>query len=538
MDTMRPAAHLSLSSVPDQVPSTARSPDSPFRVTTAAATPAGTFAEYERYDGLGLADLVRRGEVSPRELVQAAIERIEARNPAVNAVVHRMYDEALAVAAGPIGDGPFVGVPFLLKDLVSWYAGAPVTSGSRILSKFIAPHDTEIVRRYRRSGVIVLGKTNTPEFGLTPFTEPALFGPTRNPWDLSRTPGGSSGGSAAAVASGMVPMAGGGDGGGSIRIPASCCGLFGLKPTRGRNPTGPIEGELWDGAVQEHVLTRSVRDSAAMLDAIAGEEPGAPYMTPPPERPFLDEVGADPGRLRIAFTDRPLLADVMHDDCRVALRDTVALLESLGHTLVEASPPIDRDEFLHAFLLMVCGQADADLGDAEAMTGQRASPSNVEVLTWALALLGRSYSAAAMARARRVLERATRAMGRWFAGYEVDVLLTPTLTTPPFEIGALQPPAHEMAAMRALGQLRAGGVMKLAGALDKAAKRVFDWIACPPLFNITGQPAMSIPLAWNAQGLPIGMHFAGRFGDEAMLFRLAAQLEAARPWMDRRPTIR
>ncbi|HEX6054044.1 MAG TPA: amidase [Gemmatimonadaceae bacterium] len=504
-------------------------------MTTAAASATGTFAEYERYDGLGLAELVRRGEVSPRELVEAAIERIEARNPAINAVVHRMYDEALATAAGPVGDGPFAGVPFLLKDLVSWYAGTPVTSGSRILSRFIAPHDTEIVRRYRRSGVIVLGKTNTPEFGLTPFTEPALFGPTRNPWDLSRTPGGSSGGSAAAVASGMVPIAGGGDGGGSIRIPASCCGLFGLKPTRGRNPTGPVEGELWDGAVQEHVLTRSVRDSAAMLDAIAGEEAGAPYMTPLPERPFLAEVGADPGHLRIAFTDRPLLADVMHDDCRAALADTVALLESLGHTLVEASPPIDRDEFLHAFLLMVCGQADADLGDAEAMTGHRASPSNVEISTWALALLGRSYSAAAMARARRVLERATRAVGRWFADHEVDVLLTPTLTTPPFEIGALQPPAHEMAAMRALGRLRAGGVMKLAGALDKAAKRVFDWIACPPVFNITGQPAMSVPLAWNAAGLPIGMHFAGRFADEATLFRLASQLEAARPWMDRRP---
>ena len=504
-------------------------------MTTTAPAPTATFAEYEQFDGLGLADLVRRREISPAELVRSAIERIEARNPALNAVIHRMYDEALATAAGPTGEGPFAGVPFLLKDLVSWYAGAPVRSGSRILDGFIAPHDTEIVRRYRRAGVIVLGKTNTPEFGLTPFTEPALFGPTRNPWDTSRTPGGSSGGSAAAVASGMVPMAGGGDGGGSIRIPASCCGLFGLKPTRGRNPTGPIEGELWDGAVVEHVLTRSVRDSAAMLDAIAGEEPGAPYMTSAPARPFLQEVGTDPGRLRIAFTDRPLLADTMHDDCRTGLRDTVSLLESLGHTLVEASPPVDRDEFLHAFLLMVCGQADADLGDAEAMTGRRASPNNVEITTWALALLGRSYSAAAMARARRVLERTTRAVGRWFDGYEVDVLVTPTLTTPPFEIGALQPPAPEIAAMRALGRLHAGGVMRLAGALDKAAKRVFDWIACPPLFNITGQPAMSVPLTWNAAGLPIGLHFAGRFGDEATLFRLAGQLEATRPWFARTP---
>jgi len=504
-------------------------------MTTAAAAPSGTFAEYDQYDALGLAELVRRREVAPRELVLTAIERIDRLNPRLNAVIHRMYDEALTTVARSVGDGPFAGVPFLLKDLLSWYAGAPTRSGSRILDGFVAPYDSEIVRRYRRAGLVVLGKTNTPEFGLTPFTEPALFGPTRNPWDPSRTSGGSSGGSAAAVASGMVPMAGGGDGGGSIRIPASCCGLFGLKPTRGRTPSGPVEGTLWDGAAIEHVLTRSVRDSAAMLDALCGDEPGSPYITPPPARPFLAEVGADPGRLRIAFTDKPLLADETHEDCRAALRETVALLESLGHTLVEASPPLDRDEFVRAFLLMVCAQADADLTDAEAATGLRASPANVEITTWGLALLGRSYSAGTMAHARRQLERTGRAVGRWFDGYEFDVLLTPTLTAPPFAIGALQPPAHEMAALHMLGRLRAGNVLRLGGALEKAAKRVFDWIANPPVFNVTGQPAMSVPLAWNSGGLPIGMQFAGRFGDEATLFRLAAQLEAAKPWFDRRP---
>jgi amidase len=391
------------------------------------------------------------------------------------------------------------------------------------------------VRRYKRAGVIIVGKTNTPEFGLTPFTEPELFGPTRNPWDLTRTAGGSSGGSAAAVASGMVPLAGGGDGGGSIRIPASCCGVFGLKPTRGRTPTGPIEGELWQGAVAEHVLTRSVRDSAAMLDAICGDEAGSPYAAPAPARPFLEEVGESPGGLRIAFTDRPLLGDRMDDDCKAALRETVSLLESLGHTLVEASPPIDREEFLQSFVLMVCAEAHADLEDAEAATGLKASMANVEVATWALALLGRSYSAGAMAHARRQLERIARAVGRWYDGYEIDALLTPTLTTPPFVIGALQPPAHELAAMKVLGRLHAGGVMKMAGALEKAAARVFEWIACPPVFNVTGQPAMSVPLAWNAAGLPIGMHFAARFGDEATLFRLAGQLEQARPWFAKRP---
>ena len=502
-----------------------------------APTSSSTFAEYDQYDGLGLAELVKRGDVSPRELALTAIERVDALNPTLNAVIDTLYDDALATAnAGP-GNGPFAGVPFLIKDLLSWYAGEPVRSGSRLLENFIAPHDSELVRRYKRAGVVILGKTNTPEFGLTPFTEPELFGPTRNPWDPTRTSGGSSGGSAAAVASGMVPLAGGGDGGGSIRIPASCCGIFGLKPTRGRTPTGPIEGELWEGAAIEHVLTRSVRDSAAMLDAVSAPEAGAPYGIAPPERPFLEEVTRDPGRLRIAFTDRPLLGDHMDPDCKAGLHEAVKLLESMGHTLVEASPPIERDEFLHAFLLMVCSQTAADLVDAERVTGVRASPANVEIATWSLALLGRSYTAGEMAHARRVLQRAGRAVGRWFAGYEFDVLVTPTLTTPPFVTGALQPPPHEMVGMKALGALRAGNVLRLAGALDKAAKRVFDWIACPPVFNVSGQPAMSVPLAWNAAGLPIGIHFAGQFGDEATLFRLAGQLESARPWFSRRPPV-
>ena len=504
-------------------------------MTSTAPASSSTFAEYDRYDGLGLAELVKRRDVSPRELVTTAIERIATLNPKLNAVIHTLYDDALAAADAPLGDGPFAGVPFLIKDLLSWYSGAPIRSGSRILEGFVAPHDSEIVRRYRRSGVIILGKTNTPEFGLTPFTEPELFGPTRNPWDLTRTSGGSSGGSAAAVAAGMVPLAGGGDGGGSIRIPASCCGLFGLKPTRGRVPTGPIEGEIWEGAVIEHVLTRSVRDSAAMLDAISAPEPGAPYTIATPERSFLEEASREPGRLRIAFTDKPLLGDRMDADCKTALHDTTRLLESLGHTVVEAAPPLDRDAFLHAFLLMVCAQSSADLVDAEIVTGNRASPANVEIATWALALLGRSYSAADMAHAGRTLQRAARAVGRWFDGYEFDVLVTPTLTSPPFVIGALQPPAHELVALKALGRLRAGRVLRAAGALEKAAKRVFDWIACPPLFNVTGQPAMSVPLAWNAAGLPIGIHFAGRFGDEATLFRLAGQLERSKPWIDRRP---
>jgi len=260
------------------------------------------FPELHKFDGLGLAELVRAGQVSPAELVDEAISRIEARNPRINAVIRKMYEAARETARGGVPDGPFAGVPFLIKDLLSTVEGVPTSCGTRILKDVPQAHDSEMVRRYRAAGLVILGKTNTPELGLLPYTEPEAFGPTNNPWDLTRTAGGSSGGSAAAVAAGMAPLAGGGDGGGSIRIPASCCGVFGLKPTRGRTPTGPDAGENWRGYVQEHVLTRSVRDSAAMLDAVAGPEVGAPYWAPPQERPYLQEVTTEPGRLRIAFS--------------------------------------------------------------------------------------------------------------------------------------------------------------------------------------------------------------------------------------------
>ena len=491
--------------------------------------------DYSSYDGLALAEMVRNREVSPRELVAAAIERIEALNPQVNAVVHKMFDSALRQAEGAIGDGPFHGVPFMLKDLLSWYSGEPITSGSRLYQGWKPPHDTEIVRRYRNAGLIVVGKTNTPEFGLTPYTEPELFGPTRNPWDTSRTTGGSSGGSAAAVASGMVPWAGGGDGGGSIRIPASCCGLFGLKPTRGRTPVGPIAGEIWQGAVVEHSLTRSVRDSAAMLDAISGPEVGSPYYLTPPERPFLSEVGADPGRLRIAFTSKPLLGHTVHADCKAALADAASLLESLGHELVEAAPPVDREEFNRAFLTVVCGELTADLVEAKRLTGRTPGPGNVEFTTWALNLLGGELSAGVFVSAERYLRKASREVGRFFTDY--DVLLTPTMSVPPFPVGSLQPPAHERAILKVFGRLRAGAALKVFGALEQAAEKIFDVIPYPPLFNVTGQPGMSVPLYWNAENLPIGVQVVARYGDEATLFRLAGQLEAARPWKDRRPPV-
>jgi amidase len=489
--------------------------------------------DFHLHDGLGVAELIRRKEISPRDAVSAAINRIEAINPRLNAVVHRMFDRALKEADGQVPEGPFHGVPFLLKDLLSWYAGEPITNGSRLFKGWIAPVDSEMVRRYRRAGLIVVGKTNTPEFGLVPFTESELSGTCRNPWDTERTTGGSSGGSAAAVASGMVPLAGGGDGGGSIRIPASCCGLFGLKPTRGRTPTGPIQGELWRGATVEHVLTHTVRDSAAILDAVAGPDVGAPYYAPPPARPFLDEVRTPPGKLRIAFTTEPQLGRSVHPDCIRAVTDAAKLLESLGHDVFEDTFSIDRETFNTAFLTVVCVETAAELDMSAKLLRRTVRRGDVEPPTWALSLIGRSISGPDYSNAVRYLQQVGRKVGEFFERYQVHV--SPVLATPPFPHGALQPPASELTAMKVLGALRASKVMKAMGALERAAGTVFEWMSFTPIANATGQPAMSVPLSWTPEGLPIGVHFTGRYADEAILFRLAAELEIAAPWRERRP---
>ncbi len=488
-------------------------------------------ADYLRHDATALAGMIRDRAVSPLELVETAIARIERFNPRVNAVIHRMDRSARAAAAGPLPDGPFRGVPLLLKDLLASVAGEPLGCGSRFLDGYTPDHDSELVARYRRAGFIFLGKTNTPEFGLTPVTEPARFGPTHNPWDLTRTTGGSSGGSAAAVASGMVPVATGGDGGGSIRIPAACCGLFGMKPSRGRVPTGPDFGEIWHGAVVEHVVTRSVRDSAAVLDATAGADAGAPYAAPYQERPFAAELLREPGRLRIAFTDRPWLGGTVHPDCAGALRDTARFLDGLGHHVEEATPTFDGRAFARAFLAMITAELAGDIADAERELGRRAHRVDFEPATWALMLLGRAMPASQLLGAVRLLQRTAREIAPFFERY--DVLLTPTLAAPPVRTGALQPTASERALLEVMGALHAGRALRAAGILERTADRVFEFIPWTPVINATGQPAMSVPLCWNAAGLPIGMHFVGRFGDEATLYRLAAQLERARPWMDR-----
>ncbi|MBX3146169.1 MAG: amidase [Gemmatimonadales bacterium] len=488
-------------------------------------------AEYLSYDGLGLAQLVEARQVSAEQLLEFALSRLDALNPVVNAVIHRMESSARAEAAAPNRGGPFGGVPFLVKDLGQTVQGERMRAGSRFLADYVSDHDSELMRRYRRAGFVTMGKTNTPEFGLTPYTEPMLFGPTRNPWDLSRTSGGSSGGSAAAVAAGIVPIASGGDGGGSIRIPASCCGLFGLKPSRGRIPTGPDAGEYWHGAVVEHVLTRSVRDSAAVLDAIHGADPGAPYLITDPERPYLEEVSRDPGQLRIAVTAHPFLGGSVHPDCRAALEDAARLLADLGHQVTEDAPDIDGRAFSLAFLSMVAAETAAELREAEVELGRRASSSELEPETWALTLLGGAITAEQLSRALRHLGTTARTVGRFFERY--DVLVTPTLAVPPFPIGALQPKPWERSLVEVLGKLGSGRLIRAAGLLEQMAGQVFDAIPYTPLFNATGQPGMSVPLAWNGEGLPIGIQCVARLGEEGTLYRLAGQLEQARPWFDR-----
>ncbi len=489
--------------------------------------------DYVERDGVDLAALVRRREVHPRELVEAAIGQIERLDPSLNAVVHRMYEAALARADDLPPDGPFRSVPFLLKDLGADYAGTPTTSGSRSRVGTRAERHSELVRRHLRAGLVVMGKTNTPELGLAPTTEPELHGPTRNPWDPGRSAGGSSGGSAAAVAAGMVPLAHASDGGGSIRIPASACGLFGLKPTRGRVPSGAPGGEGWFGMSTNHAVTRTVRDSAALLDATSGPWAGAPYAAPAPARPFLEEVGADPGALRIALCTAPLLGSSDIDPaCAEIAERAAALCEGLGHRVEEAAPRLDADGLRDAFLRLVAADTAWQLSEWAAVTGTRPSADGYEPSTLLIALIGRKLRAPEVVAAWSRMRKAGDRMAEFFDAY--DVLLTPTLARPPWPLGALAPTAREERVMRAVRAVPARPMLTLV--FRQLAAKVTEPIPNTPLFNLTGQPAASLPLGWS-EGLPVGVQIAGRFGDEATLLRLSAQLEEARPWRDRRPAL-
>jgi amidase len=489
--------------------------------------------EYDRLDALALGDLVARREVSAAELLDAALERADARNPRVNAIVARYDDEARARARGQLPPGPFSGVPFLLKDHLAAWKGHPLTSSSRLLARWIPDYDAEVVRRLHAAGLVTFGQTNTPELGILGTTEPVLRGPTRNPWDPSRSAGGSSGGSAAAVATRMVPAAHGSDGGGSIRIPSSACGVVGLKPTRGRVSHAPALGESWSGLDTNGVITRSVRDSAALLDVVAGPVAGDPYAAPPAHRPFLAEVGEPPGRLRVAFTTEPLFARRTDPQCAAAVQDAARLLEGLGHEVVEARPSFSRDALVRAYLVIVAAGVSAEVEEGARLSGLRAGPDTLEDETWALAGAGAALSARDLAATEAEIHRASRAVAAFFEAH--DVLLTATMAMPPLPIGAVKSSALERAGMRAVARL--GSRRLFDRLLSEIAARSFDATGNTMLFNQTGQPAISLPLHWAPDGVPIGVQLAGRFGDEATLFRLAAQLEAARPWADRAPPL-
>jgi amidase len=472
------------------------------------------FPEYAEYDGLGLAALVREGQVTPAELTEAAIERIERHDGTLNAVVHRAFDEARRCAGGKLPDGPFRGVPFLVKDLGCPVAGMPRTSGSRFLRDEVSLEDGELTRRYRAAGVVILGKTNTPELGITGTTESAHLGPCRNPWNPDHISGGSSGGAAAATAAGIVPLAHASDGLGSIRIPAACCGLFGLKTTRDRNPGGPHDPGRAIGMGVDHVVSRTVRDSAAMLDATGGPEPASPYAPPPKGRPYLEEVAQPPGRLRIAFSGETPSGRPIHDDNRRALEETVTLLGELGHELVERGLGIDYRAFYRAQGIVSAANAAANLVELTLRVGREPERDELEPLTWAGIERGRRLSGERVMGAWRQLRVSGREILALFEDF--DVYLTPVLGTPPPPIGHIDPVNLDP---REVGRRQA---------------RAFPFT---PPFNVTGQPAMSVPLGWSEGGLPLGMQFAGRYADEATLFRLAAQLETAQPWSARRPRI-
>jgi len=493
------------------------------------------FKEYDQYDGLGLAALVKKKEISAAEICEEAIARIERVNPVLNAVVTPMYDLARRAVHNTLPNGPFRGVPFLLKDLLGDYAGVPQTMGSKACQNYVPARDSELVKRYKKTGLVILGKTNTPEFGLLGYTEPELHGPTRNPWNTDHTPGGSSGGSAAAVAGGMVPMASANDGAGSIRIPAACCGLFGLKVTRGRTPNGPIHGRTWQGAVVEHVVSRSVRDSAAILDATHGPDIGAPYVLPPPMHPYLREIEQDPEPLRIGFNTQSPVGTPVHPECIRAVEHALHLLENLGHHIEEARPAVNGQALAKGVIVLYAGEMAALMDDLALILGRKAKLSDVESITWTLGLLGRTYTAGQIVKARREWELAARIMGQFHETY--DLYLTPTMAYPPVKIGELALKSIERILLKAINLVGWGRLLTASGVIDKLAVENLSKTPFTQLANFTGQPAMSVPLHWTSDGLPCGVHFMGRYGDEATLLRLAAQLEKAQPWIKKRPPV-
>ena len=472
------------------------------------------FADYERYDALGLADLVKRGKVTATQLLEAAIERVEARNPKVNAVIMPLYDYGRRAIADGLPDGPFRGVPFLLKDLGAPLTGVTMTRGSRFFADTPpSTFDSENVARLKKAGLVIFGRTNSCEVGLSLTCEPQLYGPTRNPWDLTRISSGSSGGAAAAVGARMLPMAHASDGFGSIRAPAASCGLVGLKPTRGRNTFAPVTGEGLGGCSTEHAVTLTVRDSAALLDATRGPGAGDPYTAPPPARPYLEEVSAPVRSLRIAYTTVTPNGAAVDPESLATLHDTVKLCAKLGHQVDEANPEVERGAIIPTFITLAAVNTVVNLS-THPTAGRPAVEGEVEKVTWNTARIGERTSSAHYVRATQTAHRLGRQMAAFHERW--DVLLTPGLAT--------LPPAL-------------GWIDMMLPDVDEYWRRVFHFSPFTVWFNITGQPAMMLPIGVAASGVPVAVQLVARYGDEATLFRLAAQLEAARPWFDRKPAL-
>ena len=470
------------------------------------------FKEYGNYDAVGLADLVRRKDVSPKELLDEAIARTAKLDPEINAVVVKHYDHAERQITKGLPDGPFTGVPFLLKDL-DLLEGTRTTFGASIYKDDVADHTGTLAQRFLATGVTIFGKSASPEFGLMPTTESRLHGPTRNPWNPAHSSGGSSGGAGAAVAARILPVAHASDGGGSIRIPAAACGVFGLKPTRARNPLGPDRGEGWAGFSVGHVVSISVRDSAAMLDAISGPELSSPYRAPPQERPFADEAKREPGRLRIAFTDKSPYGDAIDREVAAAVRDVAGLLDKLGHHVEERSPRLPADPAA-VMSVIVAANTALNVRVAEQRFGRGMTDNDFEMLTLASAHLAQKASSTDYVAAQFDAFKISRSLAEFLS--TCDMFLSPTLCVPPLRIGELDTMSQD---------------------LSHIAPTLRRYMPGTAMFNMSGQPAMSVPLAWSSVGLPLGMMFAARFGDEATLLRIAAQLEQARPWKDKLPPL-
>lgn len=471
--------------------------------------------EYDKLDAVAMAGLVQRGELTAQELLDEAMVRTEARDPVLNAVTTRFYDHASAQIAKGLPEGPLTGVPYLLKDLGVYYAGFPTTNASRLFADFRSPVDSTLADRYVKAGLVIFGKTNLSEFGISATGEPLMLGTCRNPWSLEHTTGGSSAGAVSAVAGGIVPSAHAADGGGSIRIPAAHTALFGLKPTRARIPLGPHISESWAGMTIHHAVTRSVRDSAVLLDISQGGAAGDPYWAPPAPASYLDLVTREPGRLKVAVSLKSFEGVALDTEVREAVEQAARLCESLGHQVdwVDLDTVISAEEYIRCRADIIHASMYTSLSRRKAQLGQAWGPEGLQHVTWMFGEAGRSVTAQAYLTAIQTLQRVSRGVGEQFQQW--DVLLTPVCATPPHRLGEVDMEARELEPYKA------------------SARKYTGYTS---IQNVTGQPAMSVPLHWSTSGLPIGVQFTGRFGDEATLFQLAGQLERAAPWWDKLPT--